>query len=150
MSSNPYSPPKAAVRDRPAVPVLLERPKHITVAIWLLWTSLAFGIPLGYFDYLRVEDEEYSALSLVMGGVFLVIGILLNIFITRRHNWARVVYVALVAISLAFVPFLVTEWVDHPFYEVALTVATIVLDVIVVYLLFTKPGSLWFRFHPQG
>lgn len=148
--ANPYSPPRAAVRDRPLMPVLAERPKHITVAIWILWISLALGVPGALIDYGRVEDEDAVMVSLVTGVLAFALGVALNIFIARRHNWARIVYLVLLLLSLAVLPFVIPEWMEHPPYEWALNIASTVLDSIVIYLLFTKPGSLWFRFHPQS
>jgi hypothetical protein len=67
------------------------------------------------------------------------------VFLGRGRNWARIVLLVLVLIS--FLSFLGTmgEMLSHPAIEIVLNVVTLAIDAVAVYLVFTKPGALWFR-----
>ena len=74
-----------------------------------------------------------------------VVGICLNIFVARGHNWARITLLVLSTLAtLAFVV-LIKEYLQDPVGYLALNVVTLIMDVVALFLLFSRPGALWFR-----
>ena len=146
---NPYSPPRADVRDGAPRPLLAERPPQITLAIALLWIALALAFPLTYLDYRRLEPDERSGFVLI-AGVFFALAVLINVYIARRRNWARMLNLLLAVLAFGLLPFELPELRQQALGEQALNALAYLLELVVLYLLFTRPGSLWFRFHPQG
>ena len=142
--TNPYSPPKAALRDRPVVPVLAARPPQMTVALWLLWLLIALGLVLSIFEYERWEQGPVS--FFVTMGLVYALAAALNVFIARRANWARWAFLATVALSFIMLPSIFQEGATYTPTELAIYIVSVVADLIILYLLFTKPGALWFRF----
>jgi hypothetical protein len=68
-----------------------------------------------------------------------------NVAMWRGRNWARIVFLILSVISVVGFVLELWETLSSTVIEIALTVASTALDVVVSYLLFTKPGALWFR-----
>jgi hypothetical protein len=144
MAANPYTPPKADVKDVGPERALGERPRQVVYAVVLLWISFALGVPAAYWEHQRTPADVapvYWVLAALIIGLF----ILVIVFLGRGRNWARIVLLVLVVIS--FLSFLGTmgEMLSHPAIEIVLNVVTLAIDAVAVYLVFTKPGALWFR-----
>jgi len=116
-----------------------ERPRQIIQAIALLWMSTT----LGFFSSLSENDESWATLILA-ALVMLVLAVALSIGLWRGRNWGRVVYLVLVSLSLAA---FVSAWgvAERPPVEVALEAVSFVADAGSFFLVFTKPGSIWFE-----
>ena len=119
------------------------RPHQILQALALLWISTI----LGFFSSFSENDESWATL-IVAALVMLAVTVTLSVGLWRGRNWGRMVYLILVALSLA--EFL-SSWgvVDRPKIEVALEAVSFVADAGCFFLLFTQPGSLWFSRIPQ-
>jgi hypothetical protein len=143
MSDNPYQPPEADVRDTPPARLVAERPRQILHAIALLWISGGLGLAAGLLEARRAPDfgGVMAFLSIVVFGMVAV----LTVGLWRGRHWARAVYAVLVALSLMT---FVSTWgtAERPGFEVALEAVSFVADGGSFWLLFTKPGSLWFRY----
>jgi len=68
----------------------------------------------------------------------------LNTCVSRGRNWARIASLLLVLLALGMLAFMPAVSGTTVVEEIASGLATL-LDVVAMYLLFTKPGSLWFR-----
>jgi hypothetical protein len=115
------------------------RPHQIVQAIALLWISTT----LGFFSSVSENDESWAKL-IVAALVMLAVTVVLSVGLWRGRNWGRMVYLILVALS--FTAFLASWGVaERPAVEVALEAVSFVADAGGFFLLFTQPGSLWFR-----
>jgi hypothetical protein len=119
--------------------LLDTRPHQIIQAIALLWMSAT----LGFFSSLSENDESWAKL-IIAALLMLAMTVTLSVGLWRGRNWGRMVYLILVALSLA--AFLSSWGVSgRPKVEVALEAVSFVADAGCFFLLFTQPGSLWFR-----
>jgi hypothetical protein len=146
VSDSPYSPPKTEVSDRVPVRALAERPKQVAHAVALLWLSLLLGIPATVYEH-RQTPPGASGAAVILGLVVLlyVVGAGLNIFAARGHNWARITLLVFSGLAVAMYISMIQEYLERPVLYLALDLVTLVLDWVALYLLFTKPGALWFR-----
>jgi hypothetical protein len=137
---NPYSPPKSGVEDAGRQRLLEERPRQVVHATALLWTAFALDLISGYRQSQR-DPDLMSPAGAVAAGTVIALAVAVNVSVWRGRNWARVVYA--IVTMLAFL----TLFLDTPpAGERALTLTTLLIGVVVLYLLFTTPGSLWFRY----
>jgi hypothetical protein len=63
----------------------------------------------------------------------------------RGRNWARIIFLMLAALSVVAFVADVGKMLQSSVIEVVLNVVSTGMDVAGAYLLFRKPGSLWFR-----
>ncbi len=124
---------------------LTERPRQVIYAVLLLWISIVISIPQLYGEYQRAPDTSELVLFLIFVVIVLAISITLNIYVWRGRNWARIVLLVLAVGSLIVFLVSVTETLKNPVIEIVLNVVALVIEAIAVYLLFTRPGSLWFH-----
>lgn len=145
MARSPYSPPTAPVSDPPEAEHPFAKPKHVRVAVFLLWTLVVLGIPSGYYEYERTSSVGEAVFLLFFFAILLALAAALNIYISKGRNWARMTYLIIVALS--FLSYFLPDDSARVTSEVesALNVLSLILDVVVVYLLFAWPGALWFR-----
>jgi len=145
MAQNPYTPPTAQVKDRGPDRAIDVRPKEVIYAVWMLWLSIPLGIPASVYEYQRAVSQDPNPFVLPFFFAMYAIGMVLNVFIYRGHNWARLF--TLIIYILAIVSFfaLFNEYLEYPVVPLASNVVVLVLGVIALYLLFTRPGYLWFR-----
>ena len=123
--------------------LLDTRPHQIIQAIALLWMSAT----LGFFSSLSENDESWAKL-IIAALLMLAMTVTLSVGLWRGRNWGRMVYLILVALSLA--AFLSSWGVSgRTKVEVALEAVSFVADAGCFFLLFTQPGSLWFSRIPQ-
>ena len=141
MTDNPYEPPKADVDGTPRLHLAARRPVQILQAIALLWISAGLGLTAGLLQAQRAADSGDAVIVMVIET--LVLMIVLSVAIWRGRNWGRVLYVVLVALSLA--AFLSTWGTEPPTVDVAIEAVSFVADAGSFFLMFTEPGSLWFQ-----
>jgi lysylphosphatidylglycerol synthetase-like protein (DUF2156 family) len=139
---NPYSPPEADIGDGDRARVLRARPSQIVQAIALLWISASLGLWAGLLQAQRGQDAT-DAIVVMVVETLVLLGVL-TFAIWRGRNWGRILYVFLVALSLA--AFLDTWGTEQPTVDVALEAVSFVADAGAFFLMFTKPGSLWFTY----
>ena len=115
-----------------------QRPRAIIQAIALLWISSALGFAAS------LSEVKSSSGELVLSAlVMLAIAVSLTVALWRGRNWARMVYLILVVLSLAN---FVALWgtVERPQVEVAMEAVSFVADAGSFFLMFTEPGASWF------
>jgi hypothetical protein len=140
-----YAPPSTEVADPPVVPVLPSRPRQVQVAAALLWLSLILGIPEGMLSVRQFDEAGMgAAFAVVMLPLFGLFGFV-TVKIYQGMNWARIVMLVLTALSVLMMLFPSTESrAEGPLLQ-GLYLLDVLIEVVAMYLVFSKPGSLWFR-----
>jgi presenilin-like A22 family membrane protease len=144
---NHYEAPKAHVED-----VILEdaphvRPPQVALAIKLAAASMVLGglDQLVGWDFYRGESGTVSLLLLHALGLLAAVWIYYKIYLGR--NWARIVL--LIVTLLALLTYADSTqralFQSVPPLAKILNIASWGIDVGVLWLLYTKPGSAWFR-----
>lgn len=144
---NPYEAPKARVADVCPEEILLERPPQVVLAIRLAVAGLIVGLVA-----MGLSWEYYSSMggtvSLVVGQT---VGLLISVWIYYKiysgRNWARVLYLVFVLLGLLiFASSTVRAQIfAAPLIARASTVVNNGIALAVLWLLFTRPGSTWFK-----
>jgi len=122
-----------------------ERPRTVTIAVNLLWASIAVGlvkIPL---------DLPALAAMPSPGLVWTVIALVLAFFclliwkISLGRNWARIAYLVFFLIGLIpAAPTLMAELGRSPVLAV-LSIVQFIMQGYAVFLLYMNPGKSWFQ-----
>jgi hypothetical protein len=143
MSRNPYAPPDSAVADSDQEPPR-EKPAAIRRAIVLIWLSLALNAFILAIDW-RFLSSEIPLLGLIATEALVVaLTVWLVIKIEAGRNWARIVYLVLLVISLPIIlPDIMTS-AERAQHVAGLKMVELGLDIGTLYLLFL-PGRDWFR-----
>ena len=124
------------------------RPSRVNRALVLLWVALVVGCISVSASLPAFRDETNFVVFVVSGSlVLLLANAVLILLIGRRHDWARIVMLVVVLLSLfATLPF------DLPSDALGILAATTdwfsrILELIAMYLLFTRDSPAWFRKH---
>jgi hypothetical protein len=117
-------------------------PKQVVVAVNLIWLGLLFDLPFTYFHNIRVNGVltlslDYIYVSLTIFAIFV------NLNILSGKNWARFTQLALTLISWVFNIFDIDEFYLQGLPEQIINVFQMLLDLPILYLLFTRPGNHW-------
>ncbi|MFZ5812167.1 MAG: hypothetical protein ACOY4F_09010 [Thermodesulfobacteriota bacterium] len=122
-----------------------QKPQPIVTAVNLLWASLAVGLVKMLMDFSNFSAVAPAVLtSFVLIFTLSLIGFLI-IKISAGRNWARITFLVLFIIGvLPTLPIVLGEF-SRSAVVGALSVAQICLQVYALILLFTLPGSSWFR-----
>jgi len=125
-------------------PLAQEKPREATLATNLLWTSLGLGLINSAFQFSYLKTQAPVGFILVVAGLTLAVMALLVYFISQGRNWARITFLVLFLIGLIpWFPQLVDTF-SRSTLSGLLTVAQVVLQVVALYLIFSKPGAGWF------
>ncbi|HSH97962.1 MAG TPA: hypothetical protein VK954_06690 [Methyloradius sp.] len=126
----------------------LQKPVEIKRAVNCLWASLAIGLvrPLIDWQHLQQISAQTSATFTLFVSLTVVAVVGWLIYkISKRKNWARITYLVPTLLgSVPYIPMLVGEFERSPFIG-SLSVVQLVLQIFALWLLFTKPGSAWFK-----
>ena len=123
------------------------RPRQVVVAVWLLAASLIVGIPDLVLQFSKMLHGSMFALFDAVGGESIYLGILIWLItkIFAGRNWARIVFLIYVSLSILLLlitlPSLQGPNVVHQITRVAQNA----LEVISMGLLFFGAGRLWFK-----
>jgi len=140
-ADNPFSPPKAEVEDARRTRLLAERPQQVVYATALVWLSFATGLVSELFP--SSAPPLPLPVQVFAWGFACAVTALVNVGVWRGRHWARVTYALLEFLGIAGVPLSLAA---RTVVSVALESFGLALGLVVVYLLFTKPGSLWFKY----
>ena len=148
VSKNPYAPPSSKVADLSSLN-RGPKPRQVSFAVGLLWVSLLLSLPSLIFS-ISGESGNPAALAAIIGLVLVIYALVacLNVCISRGRNWARFVSLMFVLLGLGMLVFMPTTPETTAIEQIASGLSTL-LDVVAMYLLFTKPGSLWFKAAPR-
>ena len=140
-----YVPPTTEVADPPVIPALPSRPRQVQVAVALLWLSLALGVPEAVLGTRQFEGTIMGVGVTVI--TLLIFGLVgwVNVKVYQGRNWARVVMLVLTALSVVTVLFPSGEsTAEGPLLQ-GLYLFDVLIEVVAMMLVFSNPGSLWFK-----
>ena len=122
-----------------------QKPQSVVAAINLLWASLAVGLVKMLMDFSNLSAVAPAAFTnFILIFTFALIGFLI-FKISAGRNWARITFLVMFIIGvLPTLPIVLGEF-SRSAVVGALSVAQIGLQVYALFLLFTQPGSSWFR-----
>ncbi len=122
-----------------------QKPQSVKTAVNLLWASLAVGLVKMLMDLSNLSAIAPAAFTnFVLIFVFAFIAFLI-FKISAGRNWARITFLVLFVIGmLPTLPLMLGEFSRAPVVG-ALSVAQVGLQVYALFLLFTQPGSAWYR-----
>jgi hypothetical protein len=123
----------------------VEKPSQITTAVNLLWASLAIGFVKSIMDVQHLGSQASPAFTnFILISVFAVMALLI-VFISKGKNWARITFLVLFILgSPLSIPLGLGEFTRSPVLG-AFSLVQIVLQVVALYIVFTKPGAAWFK-----
>jgi hypothetical protein len=143
---NPYAPPKSNVVASHGR-VEKTKPRQVTYAVWLLWMSILLSIPTSIFEFDRTQqDRPLPETGLIVSFLLIyALEVALVLLISRGRNWARITFLALVALAIVSASRGVFLILSYPVSQLALNAGILATELAAIYLLFTPPGSRWFR-----
>lgn len=123
----------------------IEKPSQIRTAVNLLWVSLAIGFAKSFIDMQHLSAQASSAFTNFILVFVIAVMALLIVSISKGKNWARIIFLVLFVLgSLPAVPLVLGEFTRSPLLG-AFSIVQIAIQIFALYLLFTKPGSRWFK-----
>jgi hypothetical protein len=137
MNHNPHD-STASIADTPGQ--LLPRPRAVTIALALLWISLASLVITSIIG--AIEAPFVPTTAIVVGIARPLLWLWIIIGIAEGRNWARImliVFVCFSIISLVTLSMLFPSSLNY-----LLTVAWNAIDIAPLILLFTPSARAWF------
>ena len=123
----------------------VEKPSQIKSAVNLLWASLAIGFVKLIMDMQHLGPQASPAFTIYILISVIAVMALLIVFISKGKNWARITFlVSFVLGSLPSIPLVLGEFNRSPVLG-AFSLIQIVIQVVALYIVFTKPGATWFK-----
>ena len=122
-----------------------QKPQPVITAVNLLWASLAVGLVKMLMDFSNLSSMAPAAFTnFILIFTFALIAFLI-FKISAGRDWARITFLVMFIIGiLPALPIVLGELSRSAVVGV-LSVAQIGLQVYALFLLFTRPGSSWFR-----
>ena len=142
MTRSPYAPPSSRVADHTLESI--PRPKQVTTAVGLLWAVFVLDIPSSYLAASRDPETGFHPLSIAIVVIVSLLVAALIILIYRGHNWARILLLAWFGIGSVAMLMPRDQPVPAGALENALTAVSLLVNVVALYLLFSRPSSSWF------
>jgi predicted membrane channel-forming protein YqfA (hemolysin III family) len=118
-------------------------PKQIVQAVNLVWLSLSLEMPLNYFHAVRVDENFTFSMDYTLI-ILMILATYVNLNTLKGKNWARMTQLALALIGWAGSIYYMDEFVRSGLPEQLINVISPLLDIAIVYNLFSKPGKYWF------
>lgn len=133
----------------------IDSPTQVRNAFLLLWASFALATIETVISFFGLEFTDDESVYVYLPWLFLAIAFALlaaNAYViycaSRRRNWARIVLLALLLLSVASTLAMHLMWPaelgDEDFWSDATTAAYFVMDAIALYWLFTGAGARWY------
>jgi len=122
-----------------------QKPQPVVTAINLLWASLAVGLVKMLMDYSHLSSmASTSFTNFILIFTFALIAFLI-FKISAGRNWARIAFLVLFITGvLPTLPIVLGEF-SRSGVVGALSVTQTGLQIYALFLVFTFPGSSWFR-----
>jgi hypothetical protein len=137
-----YTPPKAHVAD--VEPLRLPMPREVGISVFLLYAAIVL-IAVGYMVTSKRTWPPYFEYGLVVAAPLWA---LVPYFISKRSRVARVVLLVIVLFALLGTALNLVSHAHGPTIPRPLAWASLILRVIAVCLLYTKPANAWFNRRP--
>jgi hypothetical protein len=123
----------------------IARPKETTLAIQLLYASLAIGLIRAVLGL----TQRTSGAALVLAALIVISVFALGFFLVWKvsagRKWARIIMLVLVLINLPFAVLANISELKRSVWSGALSILIEVILWIGTYLLFTRNSNHWFR-----
>ena len=120
------------------------KPRSVTLAVMLLWISLAIGVIKMPFDPAGMKAVPFPALVWSIAAAIMAFFCVLIFMISSGRNWARITFLVLFLLGLLVgLPGVMAEFQRAPMLALV-SVAASVMQLWAVILLFTSPGKGWF------
>lgn len=145
MSGNPYTPPGADVRDPTSEQPVPERPRQVVHAVRMLWISLAMSIPVSIREFQDATADVNSSFLLYFILALYAISALINLFVYRGSNQARILLLVFNVLNILSVAIAMDEILEYQTGDLVAMGTSMCLDLVALVLIFTRPGALWFR-----
>jgi hypothetical protein len=123
-----------------------KAPTQVQRAIVLLWASFALGTLDAVLNWEPLDptlgEFEVIMWAILVGSV--LFAAVLIYFVSRRHNWARILLLVLTVIGLAMYVVYPPELSIEPVWSIVVTVGITVMDIVAIYWLFSGSGAKWY------
>lgn len=127
------------------------RPSQVTTAVSLLGVAMCIGVVIWFFDTGRTSPYPYLSPALVFR--FRALGLFLSAFlygqIGQGQNWARITFGALFVLGLIPYGLELSAMSGRSLPLGALGAIVGAFQLMALILLFTSPGSEWFKKAPR-
>jgi len=121
-----------------------EKPRAVTVAMYLLWASLAIGLVSFAVNYSGLTAAPSLPHPLVVVAIEFVVYVFLVIMMYSGRNWARIAFLLLFSIEVVLPVLWGVSTGKWPGIDV-MSLAKAVLQASALILVFTGPGKTWFQ-----
>jgi succinate-acetate transporter protein len=126
------------------------KPGTVTLAMGLLWASLALGLVKFALNYQNSALAPNLTATLAVLGATLAVYILLIFMMSRGRNWARIAFLVLFVVGLVpSLPALLADFGRSPVIG-GLALGDVVLQAWALILVFINPGKTWFQRKAAG
>jgi hypothetical protein len=136
---------------------ILERPPKVTLAVYILYSSLTLTFVRFFVEWLGAETSG-DAFGPVLGALtILPVFFLLFYMIGKAKNWARVVvlisaivrtlYVIIIVLGVVWGPVHLLGWSGK--FEITCYSAEVILEIIALSFLYQRASSDWFKAERQ-
>ncbi len=123
----------------------VQKPQSVASAVNLLWASMAVGLVKMLMDFPNLSAVAPAAFTNFVLVFVFALDAFLIFKISAGRNWARITFLVIFVIDmLPTLPLMLGEFSSAPVIG-ALSVAQVGLQVYAMFLLFSQPGSGWFR-----
>ena len=136
----------------------MNRPKQVVTAIYLLYISLVIGLVSGLINIFSGNIEATVAAQggaaqatpgrisqVIMLVIILVIMWLIYFCISKRQNWARILFLVLYVLGAVAWVFSLKQMAATSVLMLILSCINMALGLMALILLFTPNGNQWFR-----
>jgi hypothetical protein len=145
-SNNPYAPPTAVVADV-ALAAPLPRPRVVTIAVVLLWTSILMGMPVAIWRISTVgavAPVTFIGMFLVAYGFVCALCFWLFGSVRKGKNWARITILVMTALYIAMQPWGVPITLAAALPEAIVRIAQLLLWISASALLLAPASRAWY------
>jgi hypothetical protein len=122
-----------------------DRPRSVGTAVTLLWISLVVGFAKGALDFTHLRAMAPVGFTVFVLVFTFAVLILLVLRIGAGRNWARIAFLILFIIGTVPTLPVVRDELERAPLVGALSILQLLLQIWALVLLFTRPGSAWFR-----
>jgi hypothetical protein len=123
-----------------------SKPAAVGMATFLIYLSLAVGVLKVVFDWGHLKASGRSANPIISVGAFTIVVIgLLAWKMGQGRNWARITFLILFIVGAVPAMAILKSNLDRSVVVGVLAVIQTIAQLYALWLVFTPPGSHWFK-----